>query len=436
MTALRANFESQTNAMRASYEQQIALMRQNTEHANRLMADRHAEEMKVTQAQTEGVRRDSDRRVEEVKGLMAAQYQSRIDVLTSERDQERRRVEDERRRADDAYTRASGDVERRISEERKSAGDREAIVRQVMEGREQMQVGLLKSDLDRARDEAAALRKQMDDLRSGLERQLDDARKAADPRSSLAQVAGMIETMKSLGLAAPSAAGGEVEKEPEEKIPEDFMGKVAAYGPKIMQAVEPVLRRADSVREATARVAEAQAQARMAELAMARPQLRPLVDPRIQAQAQMQAQAQAQAQAQMQAQAQAQAQAQRQAAAVRPPQVAVQPVAQPAAQPEEEPQVEQEGEQQSPSQMFNKLLDKLQTGYSFGMTPEQVAAMVNESLEAGSFDGSLIDALLERPADQVANELSEAAGELGFDELATPKATKWLVELHKELSKD
>jgi hypothetical protein len=43
---------------------------------------------------------------------------------------------------------------------------------------------------------------------------------------------------------------------------------------------------------------------------------------------------------------------------------------------------------------------------------------------------------LERPADQVANELSEAAGELGFDELATPKATKWLVELHKELSKD
>jgi hypothetical protein len=444
MTALRANFESQTNALRASYEQQIALMRQNTEHANRLMADRHAEEMKVTQAQIEGVRRDSDRRVEEVKGLMAAQYQSRIDVLTSERDQERRRVEDERRRADDAYTRASGDVERRISEERKSAGDREAIVRQVMEGREQMQVGLLKSDLDRARDEAAALRKQMDDLRSGLERQLDDARKAADPRSSLAQVAGMIETMKSLGLAAPSAAGGEVEKEPEEKIPEDFMGKVAAYGPKIMQAVEPVLRRADSVREATARVAEAQAQARMAELAMARPQLRPLVDPRIQAQAQMQAQAQAQAQAQMQAQAQAQAQAQmqaqRQAAAVRPPQVAVQPVAQPvaqpAAQPEEEPQAEQEGEQQSPSQMFNQLLDKLQTGYSFGMTPEQVAAMVNESLEAGSFDGSLIDALLERPADQVANELSEAAGELGFDELATPKATKWLVELHKELSKD
>ena len=138
----RANFETQMNALRASYEQQIGLMRQNNEHAARLLADRHADEIKMTQAQVEGVRRDADRRIEEVKGLMAAQYQSRIDVLTSERDQERRRVEDERRRADDAYTRASSDVERRISEERKSAGDREAIVRQVMEGREQMQVGL------------------------------------------------------------------------------------------------------------------------------------------------------------------------------------------------------------------------------------------------------------------------------------------------------
>ena len=408
----RSDFESQMRSQKEAAEARNLSIEKERDREHGMAAKDLAAERTQADRRVADEREAAARRVEEVKNLLTTQYETRLTVLTSERDQAARRAEEAERRA-------QADVERRVSEERRMAEQREMLVREMVGGNATTQVTVLSGERDRYRDEANLLRQQtsaqlseqqkrFDEMRKDFENKLEEARKAADPRTSMANVASMVSSMKELGLAGgpPTAA------ETEEKIPDDMLGKIAAYGPKLAAAMEPILQRGAEARDAKMRLVENQQHLRMAQLAgMRQRQQQPAFQPQQQVFQQQQPQQQVfQGQPQQQPQQVFQGQ----------PQQIVQP---PAAQAEE-------------ASPLHGLLGRLQGAYAMSMSASDVAGIIKENAKKGEIPPEVLEAMLARDGNEVASELSEAAGSLGFNELATPRATQWLAELHSNLAED
>jgi len=82
-----------------------------------------------------------------------------------------------------------------------------------------------------------------------------------------------------------------------------------------------------------------------------------------------------------------------------------------------------------------ELLSSLDQAFKGGMSPDQVAGLVQSNLSGMSEETKqMLDELLSRPGDDVANDLSTAAEALGYSDLTTPRATVWLQGVHQALS--
>lgn len=383
----RSTSDQQLAAMRTGNEQQVLLLSQRHDAELRSLASRQESEVKNLQREIDRTREDAttrlrdaqeqaNRRAQEVRDLLAAQYETRIAVLTSERDVAQRR-------ADEIRQNSSIETQTRISDERRSAEGQQVLMKTMLEGREQVTVSTITAERDRLRDELNRAREE-----------LTEARKAADPMTSLKNVAMMSETMKSLGLAGP--VGEKTSEEP--AVPDDLMGKMAAYAPKIMGAMEPILRRGDAARAATVSLQETQIRA------------------------------------QMQARHLSALQQQQQQGRQAPPQVALHALPQSPTPPVEAPQGEDTAVASGAGAA--ELLSALDTAFKGGMSPDQVASFVQSNLAGASSPETkeLLEDLLSRPGDEVANELSTAAEALGYSDLSTPRATVWLQGVHRALN--
>ena len=376
ITTLRSTHESQLASNRSTLEQQTLMLTQRHESELRILRDRQEAEIKNLQREIDRAREDAntrardiqthaDRRVQEVRDLLAAQYETRISVLQSD-------LSNAQRRADEVRSSADSTVQNRIADERRAAEQRESLMREMLQGREHVTSETLKAERDRLREE-----------RDKLAAELAEARKAADPQTALRNVAQMAETMKSLGLAGP--VGG---KEEEEKVPDDMIGKIAAYAPKLMAAAEPVLRRADAARAATVQLHESRIRAQMHANQLA-----------------------------------AQTLVARQGG---------QPLPAPSHTPEEAPAPVSKPTQSALQSSIQELLSALNGAYVGNMTPEQVAELVKSNVMGQSAESkNLLDSLLSRPGDEVASELSSAAEALGFEALTTPRGQVWLESVHR-----
>ena len=385
LTSLRASYDQQLAGLRLNHEQQVAMLGQRHEGERRSLLDQRESEVKTLQRQVETTREDMSQRlrdaetqartrVEEAVRMLTASFDTRIALLTSERDAAQRR-------ADEMFQRTTQEVTTRVGEERRYNESSTNLLKTMLEGREQATRQSLEGEVSRLRDELATARAE-----------LVEARKNAEPQVALSKAATMAEQMRNLGMVGPVNA----EKSEEPPVPDDIMGKIAAYAPKLMGAVEPVLRRADDARQGAIRLREHQISAQLQAHQIA---------------------------------AQTRLALAGQASGVLPAQLPAPP-----APTGNAPTTAPSREVHQDVAPLHDLLTQLEQAMSNSLEPGAVAELVR--MQQGNMTAEtrqMLDALLERPSAEVAGELSTAAESLGMATLSTPRGTRWLQSLHESL---
>jgi hypothetical protein len=389
ITSLRSNYDQQLTTLRLNHEQQVAVLNQRHEAERRSLLDQRESEVKSLQRQIDVTREDMNQRlrdaeaatrnrVEDAVRMLTTSFETRIALLTSERDSAQRRC-------DEMFQRTSSEVAARVGDERRSSETNTTLLKTMLESREASTKQALENEVARLKDELTNARTE-----------LAEARKAAEPQVALGKVAAMAGQMRELGMVGPVTAA----KEEEAAVPDDPMSRFAATATKLMAAAEPVLSRADGARRDVLRLREQEIQGRLAATQIAAQTRLALAGQR----------------------------------PMTPPPQLPQPTV-PATQ--NAPAVNPTVDVHADVTPLRDLLVQLEQAMSGGMTPDQVAGLVKMQQGSMSADAQqMFEALIERPSDEVASELSTAAETLGMTTLATPRGTRWLQGLHEAILQD
>lgn len=352
MIEARANSEAsmmraQLDAMRQEHVVQLGALQ--TQHQMQLSSveRQHAQMVDALQRELDRAREDSRSRVEQTQMVLAAQYQGQITAL------------EQRLHATEQNSMQQSQLVRSDSQHRETT--MQALMTQGFESR----VAVIQQERDRLVED-----KRMQGAELAQLRALSAERK--DPLSSLAEMQGLISAVRDISGDGPGP-----------DAPEDFLGKVAHYGPGLAKNfLGPVLERVDKATDIANRSLSMQQQA------IAGPAIAPPPDYQMSQMSQMQPQ-----------------------------------VYQPAEQEAYAAPAEVPLDDNSP---LVQIVDFLDSQLRDGATPGPTAGMLREAVQGGLVPAEAFHAFVSRDTNTITGEVLDSAAARGSVHLNSPNGAAFI----------
>ena len=222
--------ESRGNVEMTNMRAQLDAMRSDHTMQMQMIQSEHSRVVESYQREMDRMREDMRLREDQIRSMVSGQYQGQIAAL------------------ENRAMMAEQNATRNVDMARQDADRREQQMKLMLESGFDSKFHLISSERDRLQNEINSTRKELAEFRA-------IAMEVKDPIQQLQQ-------MQALVGAVQGFTGGGGESEAAEKAPEDFMGKIAHYGPGFARHfLSPILQRVD----AATNVANEQLQVRQRE---------------------------------------------------------------------------------------------------------------------------------------------------------------------------
>jgi hypothetical protein len=209
--------ETRSNAEMQNMRAQLDAIRSDHNNQTQMVQSEHGRVVEGYQREMDRLREDTRIREEQIRSMVTGQFQGQIAALEN--------------RALMAETNANRNVEMARSDGDRRENQTKMLLETGFEGRFQ----LVNSQKERLERDLTATRKELAEFRA-------IAMEVKDPISQLQQMQGLVSAVQGFtgkGEPAPSPDGA--------PAPEDFMGKVAHYGPGFAKHfLQPILSRVDA----------------------------------------------------------------------------------------------------------------------------------------------------------------------------------------------
>jgi len=212
--------ESRGNVEMQNMRSQLEAMRSDHTMQMQMIQSEHGRVVESYQRELDRMREDTRLREDQIRTMVSGQYQGQIAAL------------------ENRALMAEQNASRNVDLARSDADRRENQMKMMLESSFEGRFHLVSSEKERLQRELSTTRKELSEFRA-------IAMDVKDPITQLQQMQGLVSAVQGF-----TGAGAE----PEEKAPDDFMGKVAHYGPGFAKHfLGPVLQRVDAATEVATR---------------------------------------------------------------------------------------------------------------------------------------------------------------------------------------
>jgi len=221
--------ESRGNVEMQNMRAQLDAIRSDHNMQMQMMQSEHSRVVESYQRELDRMREDTRLREDQIRSMVSGQYAGQVAAL------------------ENRALMAEQNAARNVDLARSDGDRRENQMKMMLESSFESRFNLVSSEKERMSRDLAQTRKELSEFRA-------IAMEVKDPIAQLQQVQGLVNAVQ--GIAGqPAEVGGE------ERAPDDFMGKVAHYGPGFAKHfLAPVLQRVDAATDVATRQLHAREQ--------------------------------------------------------------------------------------------------------------------------------------------------------------------------------